>query len=63
MLTSDQHRIDTCEDVAELDPETWAEILNEAELQLPTSAKNSLVCLLKSVGDVPSYEYSANLGR
>ena len=63
VFASDKHRITTVEDTAELRPEDWREILNDAELELPTSAKKGILRALKNVDDLQGYVYSTQLGR
>ena len=59
----DKHRIETAEDIAELTPEMWSDILASAELVLPTAVKAKILLTLKSLDDLPKYEYSQDLGR
>ena len=63
VMLSDDHRIETCEDIAELDPETWVSLFREANVTIATSARNQIIRLLKSIDGLPEYEYSSALGR
>ena len=63
VFASAQHRITTVEDIAELRTDDWRKIMNEAEVELPTSAKNAILRALKNVDDLQGYVYSPQLGR
>ena len=62
-FASEEHDVVTVEDVAELTPPQWEEILESASIRLSMSKRNAVLRALRDIDDLPRYNYSTELGR